>query len=139
MIKIKCEDCGNEVEFKKPPQKLISSKFICQNCGLSKKGKKKYAQKITTLVLNNKVLEKLSHLSSYKRSAWIDMVLSEHFGISYEEAYPDAFLKSYGEKRRWDVDGLYRKLDIENPARFSSRQKRKKLVALVKSWRMQQK
>lgn len=79
-----------------------------------------------SLTLNIVLLNRISKtVPDNKRSALIDKILSEHFGIRYEEAYPEAYAKSYGEERNWDIKGYYKKLDILDPGRFSTKTKRK--------------
>ena len=80
-----------------------------------------------TLTLNNTLLEKISEtVPDNKRSALIDYILSSHFEIKYEEAYPESYAKSCGEKRYWDSTGYYKSLDIQYPGRFSTKTKRRK-------------
>jgi hypothetical protein len=59
-----------------------------------------------------------------KQSAFVDKVMSEFCGISYEEAYPRACKKSYGEERKWDIEGVYRKKDINDPTRNSKKNRK---------------
>jgi hypothetical protein len=68
-----------------------------------------------------------------KLSAIVDCLLSEYFGITYEEAYPDSARKSFGEERRWDYQGKYKRMDIEDPNRNSKINRKKKLGILA--WR----
>ncbi len=90
----------------------------------SKKKKRKGPKSLT---LNLVLLKKISEtVPESKRSALIDYILSAHFGIKYENAYPESFAKSYGEKRLWDSSGYYKELDRNDPGRFSTRSKRKK-------------
>ena len=90
----------------------------------SKKPKRKGPRSIT---LNLALLQRISEIiPDNKRSALIDYVLSAHFGIKYEEAYPEAYAKSYGEKRNWDTAGYYKLMDIKYPGRHSTKTKRRK-------------
>jgi len=80
-----------------------------------------------TLTLNNVLIEEISKIvPENKRSALIDYILSSYFEIKYEDAYPESYAKSYGEKRYWDSTGYYKSLDIKYPGRFSTKTKRKK-------------
>jgi hypothetical protein len=80
-----------------------------------------------TLTLNIVLIEKISEIvPENKRSALIDYILSSHFGIKYEDAYPESFAKSCGELRYWDSSGYYKSLDIKYPGRFSTKTKRRK-------------
>lgn len=100
--------------------------------GGSRKPKRK---KPKSLSLNNTLLQKINKtVPRNKRSAFIDMVLSKHFGINYCDAYPEAYGKAYGEERGWDIEGQYRRADIETPGRFSSKKKRKKEITFYKNW-----
>lgn len=97
--------------------------------------KTRHTKEAITVSLNNVVLGKINELvPRNKRSAYIDMVLSEHFDISYEEAYPTSWIRSYGEKRKWDVNSEYRQMDIDDPGRFSEKRRREK-AKLVINWR----
>lgn len=79
-----------------------------------------------SLTLNLTLIQTIkTKIPPNKRSAFIDRTLSEHFGIKYEDAYPESYANSYGEERYWDVEGIYRKMDILDPARFSTKAKRK--------------
>jgi len=99
----------------------ISPNKIIKN---SKKPKRKEAK---TLTLNITLINKIAEIApENKRSALIDKILSEHFGIKYEDAYPEAYAKSYGEERLWDYEGIYKRLDIQYPGRFSTKSKRNK-------------
>jgi len=80
------------------------------------------------------LLEKdLENCGGNKFSALVDYIVSKYYGISYEEAYPDIVRKSFGEERRWDFTGIYRKKDIEEPDRNSRANRKKKQTPLA--WR----
>jgi len=106
--------------------------------GGSKKPKRKVAKYI---IINKVLLDKINSIvPENKRSALIDKILSEHFGISYEKAYPEAYAKSYGEERYWDIEGEYRKLDIEFPGRnMVSKKRRKEQINFYKTQMLKQK
>lgn len=93
---------------------------------IAKRSLKPQRKEPRSLTLNEFLIETLKkEIPKNKRSAFIDKILSEHFGIKYEEAYPEAYANSYGEERYWDTEGVYRKMDILDPARFSTKSKRK--------------
>lgn len=100
--------------------------------GGSKKPKRKKARSIT---INNALLKVINETTPRsKRSALIDKILSEFFGITYEAAYPEAYAKAYGEARGWDIEGVFRKLDIQTPGRFLVSKKRKRgMIEFYKS------
>jgi hypothetical protein len=100
--------------------------------GGSKKPKRKKARSIT---INNALLEKINETAPRsKRSALIDKILSEFFGITYEMAYPESYARSYGEERFWDIEGIFRKLDIQFPGRFLvSKERKKEMINFYKS------
>ena len=106
--------------------------------GGSRKPKRKKAKCIT---INNTLLDKINEtVPENKRSALIDKILSEHFNISYEDAYPEAYAKSYGEMRGWDVEGIFRKKDISFPGRhLVSKKRRKEQITFYKEQMLKQK
>lgn len=117
----------------------ISPKKTENKYGGSKKIKRKKAKSI---IINNVLLEKINNSISgkNKRSALVDKILSEHFNITYELAYPEAYAKSYGEERLWDIEGKFRRMDIENPGRnLVSRKKRKGKIDFYKNQMIRQK
>jgi hypothetical protein len=100
--------------------------------GGSKKPKRKKARSIT---INNALLKIINETAPRsKRSALIDKILSEFFGITYEAAYPESYARNYGEMRFWDIEGVFRKLDIRNPGRFLvSKERKKEMINFYKS------
>jgi hypothetical protein len=124
----------NTSEDKKSSNKLIFSsqeggskrwlrptKTNPKNTTKNKIGRMTYYNKKAIELLEND----LKDCGGNKFSALVDYIVSQYYGISYEEAYPDIVRKSFGEERRWDFKGVYRQKDIEEPDR-NSRQKRKK-------------
>jgi hypothetical protein len=100
--------------------------------GESKKPKRKKARSIT---INNALLKVINETTPRsKRSALIDKILSDFFGITYEMAYPEMYAKSYGEERFWDIEGKFRQMDIKSPGRFLVSKKRKRgMIEFYKS------
>lgn len=106
--------------------------------GGSKKPKRKEAKFI---IINNVLLDRINNaVPENKRSALIDKILSEHFDITYEQAYPEAYARSYGEERNWDIEGKFKQLDISFPGRnLVSRNRRKEKINFYKTQMLKQK